>query len=358
MTDLPWPPGTATGVGSLPGIDPREAARLIAGELPELPHVPELPNRGAGADLIGRGAALLIDLHVDLQPAGWRLVGRPGRDERRARGWLDEDLDAVQEALDERIGPVKAQVTGPWTLAAALGLERGEPALSDPGAVRDLVDSLAEGVAQHMIELRRRLPNAGVVLQLDEPMLPAVLGGRVPTASGWGTVPAVEERTVADGLRTVLESAGGTGAVLTVVHSCAPDVPVSLLRSAGPAGISLDALLLSSADSARNEAAYEALSEALEAGTALLLGVVPSTDPGGDNGLSDTGGSVGRVERMWRRLGLAPELLARAVVLTPTCGLAGASPTWARAAMAQCRKVARRLAQQSAEQSVEQSEEQ
>ena len=79
-------PGWATGVGSLPGTDPREAAAVVAGELPDLPHLPELPGRGPGADMVGRTAArCCVDLHVDLQPSGWRLVDRPGMDERRAR---------------------------------------------------------------------------------------------------------------------------------------------------------------------------------------------------------------------------------------------------------------------------------
>ena len=52
MNDGLW--GPATGVGSLPGTDPVEALRLVTGELPDFPHLPELPDRGAGADLIGR----------------------------------------------------------------------------------------------------------------------------------------------------------------------------------------------------------------------------------------------------------------------------------------------------------------
>ncbi len=64
----PWPPQSATGAGSLPGTDPREAIRLIFDELPDLPHLAELPGRGIGADLIGRTAALLVDLPVERHP--------------------------------------------------------------------------------------------------------------------------------------------------------------------------------------------------------------------------------------------------------------------------------------------------
>ena len=47
---FPWPPGGATGVGSMPGTDPAEAMRIVLGELPDLPHLAELPARGPGAD--------------------------------------------------------------------------------------------------------------------------------------------------------------------------------------------------------------------------------------------------------------------------------------------------------------------
>jgi len=62
-----WTPGTATAIGSLPGTDPLEAARTVAGELPELPYLPELPARGVGADMIGRTAALLVDSTGELR---------------------------------------------------------------------------------------------------------------------------------------------------------------------------------------------------------------------------------------------------------------------------------------------------
>src|SRR5690348_8122479 len=146
---FPWPPASATGVGSLPGADPLEAARLVFGELPDLPHLPELPARGPGADLTGRTAALLVDLAVELQPSGWRFADRPGRDAQRGRDHLARDLDVLEEQAADHAGPLKLQICGPWTLAASIELRHGNRALADPGAVRDLVASLAEGAAAH-----------------------------------------------------------------------------------------------------------------------------------------------------------------------------------------------------------------
>ena len=169
----------------MPGTNPAEAMRVIAGELPDFPHLPELPDRGPGADLTGRTAGLLIDIAVEVTPRGWRLAERPGRDLVRARSMLSSDLDVLEEVLDGFRGPVKIQLCGPWTLAATLELPRTmNVAIADPGAIADLTASLAEGAAAYAADVAKRVPGAQVVVQFDEPALPAVAGGLVPTASG------------------------------------------------------------------------------------------------------------------------------------------------------------------------------
>ncbi|MFJ8274793.1 methionine synthase [Streptomyces sp. NPDC094154] len=322
--------GAATGVGSMPGGDARKAVKTVTGTFEDFPFLPELPARGPGADMIGRTAGMLVELYARVEPSGWRLGDRPGRDTRRARSWLGEDLDALEEYTQGYEGALKVQAVGPWTLAAALELRNGEAALSDPGACRDLAGSLAEGLRLHLTEVRRRVPGARLVLQLDEPSLTAVLRGQVRSASGYRTHRAVDRQIVEATLRDVL-GAHAEGPV--VVHSCAPDVPLALLRRAGAAAVSLDVSLLTERDD-------EAIGEAVEAGTRLLAGVVPGTD----GPLSDPAGSVMGVRTMWRRLGLRPELLAEAVTVTPACGLAGASPAYARQALAHCVRAARSLA--------------
>ncbi|MFJ8059928.1 methionine synthase [Streptomyces sp. NPDC096142] len=322
--------GAATGVGSLPGGDAREAARTATGAFEDFPFLPELPSRGPGADMIGRTAGLLAEVYARVEPSGWRVGDRPGRDTKRAWAWLGEDLDALEEFTQGYEGPLKVQAVGPWTLAAALELRNGESALSDLGAARDLAGSLTEGLRNHLADVRRRVPGARIVLQLDEPSLMAVLRGHVRSASGYRTHRAVDRQLVEDTLREVV-GAHGSGPV--VVHSCAPDVPFALLRRAGAAGVSFDFSLLTERDD-------DAIGEAVEAGTRLFAGVVPGTD----TALSDPAGSVMGVRTLWRRLGLRPGLLAEAVTITPSCGLAGASPEYARRALAHCVRAARSLA--------------
>jgi hypothetical protein len=333
VTSTAWrpAPASATGVGSLPGVEPREAAATVVGELPDLPHLPELPGRGPGADMLGRAGALLLDLHVDLQPSGWRLVDRAGMDERRARSYLGQDLDELESHADGFVGPVKLQVCGPWTTAASLQLPRGEPVLKDAGAVRDLVASLTEGLIAHVADLRARLPGAEPVLQLDEPSLPAVLAGAIRSSSGATTVHPVKETDAEDVLAALVAAVG----VPVVVHCCAARPPVDLARRAGAAGVSVDLTLL-------GQDMDDELGEAVESGLVLLAGLVPSTgtDPDAVSGVTAT---VEPVRRLWRRLGLAQAKLSEQVVVTPTCGLAGASPAYARAALVRAREAARAL---------------
>ncbi|MBJ6640500.1 methionine synthase [Streptomyces sp. DHE7-1] len=314
----------------MPGGDAREAARTVTGSFEDFPFLPELPARGPGADMIGRTAGMLVELYARVEPSGWRLGDRPGRDTKRARSWLGEDLDALEEFTQGHEGDLKVQAVGPWTLAAALELRNGESALSDPGACRDLAASLAEGLRLHLAEVRRRVPGARVVLQLDEPSLTAVLRGQVRTASGYRTHRAVDRQLVEAALRDVV-AVHDSGPV--AVHSCAPDVPFALLRRSGADAVSFDFSLLTERDD-------DAIGEAVEAGLRLFAGVVPGTD----GPLSDPAGSVMGVRTLWRRLGLRPGLLAEAVTVTPACGLAGASPAYARQVLAHCVRAARSLA--------------
>jgi hypothetical protein len=366
---FPWARGSATGIGSMPGTDPAEATRVVAGELPDFPFLPELPDRGPGADVVGRTAGLLIDIPVEVTPRGWRLAERPGRDLARARSMLASDLDVLAEVLDGYQGLVKIQLCGPWTLAAALELPRTmNVAVADPGAVADLTASLAEGAAAYVAEVLKRVPGAKLVVQLDEPSLPAVAEGEVPTASGLSRLAAVETDTLRDGLAEVLASIRG----YTVVHCCATTVPFGIIRAAGTNAVSFDLSQLRRGEE-------DAVAEAAEAGMGLLTGAVATIPDGvAEPGRGDTSSradrssrgerssrgnrsdrargqgdearerdeareTAERVIRFWRRLGLPLATLAEQAVITPACGLPGTSMAQARDVLTRCREAASML---------------
>jgi hypothetical protein len=359
-----WPVGAATGVGSLPGTDVTEAAATVVGELPLLPHLPELPARGVGADVIGRTAALLVDLAVEVVPTGWRVTARPGRDHRRAMDLLRFDVDALDAAC---AGPrpewVKVQAAGPWTLAASVELRTGHRVLTDRGAVREFAGSLGEGLRAHVAEIAERT-GARVLVQLDEPSLPAVLAGTLPTASGWGTVRSVPAPDAHDLLRDLVSGLGAP----VVVHCCADRPPLRLLAATGVAGIGIDATLPVFSGPTALPAALDALGEVWDAGIPLLLGLVPALPPhrrGAESSRAAGGASADPVPTdadadpeagarggapalrtlarrafdLADRLGFDRARLAELAVPTPTCGLAGATPAWARRAMTLSREL-------------------
>lgn len=333
---LAWTPATATGVGSMPGTSSLEATRIIAGELPGFLHVAELPARGPGADLIGRTGGLLASVSsgmgLETTPDGWRFTAGLGREMRRAVSFLGEDLDALEESAVGYDGPVKVQVAGPWTLTAAIELASGERALRDPAAAWDIAQALGEAVVGQVADLRRRLPGASAVLvQLDEPGLPAVLAGHVGTASGLSSYRAVDPQVAERVLGHVLARIADAGAV-PGVHCCASDPHVPLLRSSGARFVSLDLALV-------GDAIDEDLGLAFEAGVGILAGVVPSTGVGP---LTDTAASAS-LRALLHRLGMEDDRWLAQVVVTPTCGLAGASPEWTRTALVACRAVGRVL---------------
>ena len=313
----------------MPGADVAEAVRIVLGEAGDLPYLPELPARGAVAGMVGRTLALVTELGIDLQPAGWRLTGASGIDHRRARSLLTQDLDTLEELAGGRLDIVKVQVTGPWTLAAMVEKPRGDKVLADSGARRDLAQALVAAVADHVSDVRRRLSPAEVVLQVDEPALPAVLTGAVPTASGFSRHRSV---TAAEAARSLAEAVRLDAAV--VVHCCAAKLPWAVLRESGVRSVSLDATALDRTD-------IDAVSAWLDDGRSVWPGIVPAAEP---TAASPSDADLTRaLLRWWADVGHGDVESVPATTVTPTCGLASASPTWARTALELAAQVSRNL---------------
>jgi methionine synthase II (cobalamin-independent) len=328
---------TGTGSGSWPGDSPRRAAEVVVGELADaLAHIVELPARGVGADMIGRAGALLIDVAIDTVPRGYRIVARPGAVMRRAASLLDEDIDALEEAW-EKAGlrgsgrPVKVQAPGPVTLAAELELANGHRAITDHGAVRDLAASLAEGVAAHRGAVSRRL-DTPVVVQFDEPSLPAALAGQLTGVTALTPVDPIDEALASAALETCVAAAGTD----VLLHSCATSLPWNLVQTSHFHAVSVDAA------TARQTADFDGIAEFVESGRTVMLGVVPASAPAQRPSVEEIAAATVAITD---RLPFARSQLRDRIGITPACGLAGTTPEWARTAI----KLARRAAEVFAE---------
>lgn len=276
-----------TGPGPMPGTDPREAALIVMGECHALPFLPELPERGPGADQAGRTLAMLADLPVDVSPRGWRLADSRGRLARRAADLLDRDGDALEEADEHARDPeaeptaaerlLQVRVMGPWSLSAGLELPGGLPTLTDRGARRDVAASLAEGVAALATRLAGRV-RAGTRIILDEPLLWRVAAGTVPAPSHFDPVRAVPADQLALALCRFADTLRGAGVdqvLLRVPVTSGPDAPALYSEFAEPPrgetpldGLCLPAALLYAA---RSHQALDAAGTVLGDGRILQL---------------------------------------------------------------------------------------
>ncbi len=329
-----------TGIGSMPGTDSAEAARIVAGEL-DVPHLVELPARGPGGDMIGRTLALVSsatgEFAAETTPDGWRLAGGRsggdlGRQMRRGASWLAEDVDRMELELAGFTGRVKVQVAGPWTLAASVEAVRGTRLVADVGACAGLGEALAEALAEHVAMIGRRIPGAQVVVQVDEPALPTVLAGHIRTPSGRGALRVPELPEVVSGLARVVAAATSAGASVTVAHCCDVEVPFDIFQRAGFGAVAVDTELL-------GQSADEALGRWWDAGGVVVLGAVPSVD---DPRLTPDM-VARRVAALWSRIGFGMADVGDRTWLSPACGLSGASPQWAREVGGLMRSAARML---------------
>ena len=250
----------ATSSADFAGTDVRAATRIALGEIPELPVLPALADRGIGADPTGRTAALLVDLPVDTSPRAWRLSVNSSRSGRRAADFLDRDLDALEEQFELARGAVvdggqalparavRIEVCGPWTLAASLELPGGRAALADPGARRDLAQSLLEGLNALARRMNERV---GVPVRwvLNEPLLWQIAAGSVQAPSEFdpiAAIPAERLSTALSRFATALRTASNDGVFASVPGRGTAPAPAQWdVLTVPPAGESrLDGIVL------------------------------------------------------------------------------------------------------------------
>lgn len=326
------PVGTGTGVGSMPGTDALRAAQISVGEN-EFSFLPELPGRGLGADMIGRAAALLVDMPMDYAASGYRLSARQSVMGRRSRDFLKADLDAFEEAW-ERAGLageerfVKVQACGPFTLAASVELAGGHKILRDRGAWTDVVESMAEGLRVHADQVHKRT-GAQVIVQIDEPMISRVIEGSIQPLTRFNVINPIPVQVLAEQFDEFISVIDRP----VIMHDCSSDVPWDLLQRTRFTGVSVDLAQIRTSD-------LDGIGQLLDEGRDVILGAVPAIEPATVPAAEQIAKSCAE---MTDRIGLSRTVLAEHVVISPSCGLAGADEEWAKTALALCSTAAQGL---------------
>ena len=181
------------------------------------------------------------------------------------------------------------------------------------------------GMGQAWLAHHLRL-DSPVVVQLDEPSLSAALAGRLTGVTSLTPVHPVDE-SVALGLLDDCVAAAGTEVAL---HSCASEVPWKLLQRSTFHAVSVDASTPGRLD-------LDGLGEFVDAGRTVLLGLVAVSEPA----VPPSARTIAETAAAFiDRLGFPRAVLPERIGVTPGCGLAGATPGWARTAIETAQQVA------------------
>ncbi|ANE03800.1 hypothetical protein [Corynebacterium crudilactis] len=300
----------AYGLGELPGKSAAEAADIIQGETGDLLHIPQLPARGLGADLIGRTVGLLDMINVDRGARSWVMSTRPSRLTHLTGDFLDMDLDACEETWGTGVDKLKIQVAGPWTLGARIELVNGHRVLTDRGAMRDLTQALIAGIDTHAREVARRF-RAEVQVQIDEPELRSLIDGSLPGTSTFDIIRPVNIADINERLQQVFSSIEG----MTYLNLTDQIPSWEVARGAGARTVQV------SMDKVRGNEHLDGFGETITSGIRLGLGVTSSSDVV-DELLERPREKAVEVARFFDRLGVNRSYLVDDIDIHPRGSLA------------------------------------
>lgn len=281
-----------TGVGSLPHVDPVEAASFVF-DTTEIPYLPQLPNRHPAERMLPQWGDGLCGCGSSIDDLGLAF-GVSAADRRPAL----LGAETLLSMLPPDTKTLKTQATGPVTLATAM-LAVGHP--GGRSLYQCLAEELSRRINEHVEAIRRRLPGTEVILLLDEPALSSIDDRSFPIA----TSDALEL------LNAVMQSLS----ILPGVHCCGP-TDWSLVASLKPAWISWDIGALGP----QFDEDREAIAAATSTGTRIMWGVAPAVMGSPPRDL------VSRLQRAIGSLVLGGADMVSITsdsLYTPSCGLAG-----------------------------------
>ena len=335
---IPSPYSMATGIGSLPNLDPLEACRDVLEIFPEFPYIPTLPRRGLlerivfndSEQLPGRiirDERLFFDSASD-QTAAMEQVYMDYVEGNFAPYALhNEYSSAFTEMMMHKLPDVsilKFQITGPVTFGMQVVDEAKRPIYFDSQMADVLGKMLALKARWCEVEMQKKTGVKETLIFLDEPYF-ASLGSSV--------VPVDRETVKANWEDAAALVKGGLG-----VHCCS-NTDWEFVISLNPSVVSLDAYT-----TAKEFLLYaDTIVSYMERGGVVAWGIVPS-DP--QLFTQETTDSLYKkyLDIRTRLCNNMPEDLFDAQsLITPSCGIRFADRPTARAIMQAAAEISHRI---------------
>jgi len=238
---------TATGVGSVPGLNVRDACHRILELLPDIPFWPQCVNLDPREDMIVQYGEGLPGIRLADDGRTLFLADADPTDELTAfyARYLEEDVEAftispdrargLYELLDQLNGSpashgayIKGQSVGPVTFASAVRTSDGRSLIHDP----EMLDTVVKGLSIKLLWQERLLEETGKrpILFVDEPALSGIGSAFASLNRDW----------VVNALREIIDYVRNRSDALIGVHCCAnTDWP--MVMESGPDILNFDA---------------------------------------------------------------------------------------------------------------------
>lgn len=325
------PAGIATGIGSVPFTEPGEALSLVFSNIPQIPHWPQMPQRGPEEGFVFQFLTPLVKTGLirvengracfDSESDRWGermaqfytfyLAAADGDREALEFFSLPEEaatgfyafLDYVREKGSGEAAFFKGQLAGPLTVGLNLKDARGRLAYYEDQTRDLLVKTLA-------------LHGRWQALKLAELGRPAIIFVDEPGVSVYGKSDyiTITREMIKRDLNEIFEQIHSAGA-LAGVHSC-DAIDWSILYQCDLEIVNLDAYNFGES---LIPFAGE-LKDFMSRGGILALGMVPTSE----KAFSETGESLAeRLEKIWASLrarGIPERQLLDQTLITPACG--------------------------------------
>jgi methionine synthase II (cobalamin-independent) len=334
------PRACATGVGSMPHLETRDALRVMFQNFPTLPYWPQLPKRDFRENMYAQFSAALPGAQIDLVHERLDLIKDDtlmAQIEAFYARYLADDPDLFALAPEYAAGLyalrdqraeltharwIKGQVTGPISFGLKVVDQTMKPMLYDD----TLRDVLVKHVTRHAQWQEKFLGALGTpIVFVDEPSL-ALIGA---------SVVALNREDVIRDLEEIFSSLH----CITGTHCCGNTDWAMLLQT------SVNIISFDAYNYAENLALFaDDVKRFLDRGGALAWGIVPTVE---EQIASETPESlVARLDAAINLLvkkGIDRDLLFARALITPACGLGPVSPEAAERAFALARQVSEQL---------------